>query len=732
MGGDGGMKVSVVLCAYTERRWDDLVAAVASVRAQTRPPDELIVVVDHCPALLRRARAELNGAVVAPNNAERGLSGARNSGVALSSGDVIAFLDDDAVADPAWLDRLLAAYTRPEVVAVGGRVLPRWERGRPAWFPPEFDWVVGCTYTGHRDDPGPVRNLIGANMSLRREVIELVGGFRCGIGRVDTTPTGCEETELCIRVAQSRPGAVVWYAPDARVHHRVPTERATWTYFRKRCLAEGLSKARVAASVGASDGLASESTYVRRAIPLAVLRDARASVTGERGAVARVLARVAGVLLAALGYVRERRGNTGAPSLPAFSPALVTQVDVAQAFRPLSDIDPVTGRMYRRAVLLVRRGCEPLGTVDVVLPPGGLTAVELERSVRAELDAELSALRPARTPAHVHPAVQPHVSVVIATRDRSRSLVDCIQSLFQCDYPSFDIVVVDNAPTSPTTRDVVERIADRKPGRILYLREDRPGLAFAHNRGLLETSAPIVAFTDDDVHVDPRWLSELVAGFAMTDDVGCVTGLIAPLELETEVQEWIERSTGFSKGMTPRVFDLGEHRPENPLFPYAAGTIGSGANMAFRRDVLHEMGGFDPALGAGTRARGGDDLAAFFDVLRLGHRVVYAPAAIVLHRHRRDYDGLRRQAFGYGVGLSAFLTKTVVDEPERLVEIGTRAPRGLAHVLHPRSAKNARVPDGYPAQLKRVERLGMAAGPFLYLASRIDTRRLRATVGQAP
>jgi len=135
------------------------------------------------------------------------------------------------------------------------------------------------------------------------------------------------------------------------------------------------------------------------------------------------------------------------------------------------------------------------------------------------------------------------------------------------------------------------------------------------------------------------------------------------------------------------------------------------------------MDGFDAALGAGTRAKGGDDLAAFFDVLQHGFCLTYMPGAIVFHRHRADLEGLRRQAFGYGVGLGAFLTKTVVDRPGRLVEIGSRLPRGVAHLVHPASPKNARVPDEYPRRLRYVERAGVLMGPALYVASRIGTRR---------
>ena len=267
--------ISVVVCAYSLERWNDLVAAAASVSGQTLRPLELVVVVDHNEHLLERARrqfAEAPDIRVVANESRQGLSGARNTGVASARGDIVAFLDDDARAHPCWLERLLAAYSDPHVVAAGGAVEPVWPERRPGWFPPEFDWVVGCTHAGMPDDPQPVRNLVGANMSFRRQALLELGGFRQGIGRVGTLPVGCEETELCIRVHQRWPDLEVRYEPEARVAHTVSADRATLRYFVSRCRAEGLSKALVAGLVGTGDGLASERAYVRRTLPAGMAR----------------------------------------------------------------------------------------------------------------------------------------------------------------------------------------------------------------------------------------------------------------------------------------------------------------------------------------------------------------------------------------------------------------------------------------------------------------------------
>ena len=265
-------RVSVVLCAYTENRWPELVAAIDSVQHQTLPPDEIVLVIDHNPSLLARARQHFPGIEIMENRQPQGVSGSRNTGVAATHGEVIAFMDEDATAAPDWLYRLSRYYDDAHVAGVGGAIEPVWSSDRPKWFPSEFDWVVGCTYRGMPESPAWVRNLIGCNMSLRREVFQRIGGFRSGIGRVHTTPVGCEETELCIRINQHYRQNVLLYEPQSKVYHRVPARRSRWRYFLSRCYAEGLSKAIVARYVGADEGLSSERAYTLRTLPRGILR----------------------------------------------------------------------------------------------------------------------------------------------------------------------------------------------------------------------------------------------------------------------------------------------------------------------------------------------------------------------------------------------------------------------------------------------------------------------------
>ncbi|MBX6389859.1 MAG: glycosyltransferase family 2 protein [Frankia sp.] len=322
----GAPTVSVVICAYTLDRFADIETALRSIREQEQPPTETILVIDHNDELLRRARAAFPEVTVIANEGRRGLSGARNTGVAHATGDIVAFLDDDARAAPDWLAKLTAPYEDPDVVGAGGTVTADWVSGRPGWFPPEFDWVVGCTYVGLPTTVAEVRNPIGAAMSFRRSKSPLVGGFTDGIGRVGAVPLGCEETEFFIRLRRAVPRASVLFVPDAVVHHRVPAERARWSYFRRRCFAEGVSKAIVTHAVGASAALEAERAYLRRTLPRAVVASAR-----DRRDWPRAAAVLAGVAITAAGYARGLLAMRTGGYVPANTSGQVPSARAAEA-----------------------------------------------------------------------------------------------------------------------------------------------------------------------------------------------------------------------------------------------------------------------------------------------------------------------------------------------------------------------------------------------------------------
>src|SRR4051794_10460803 len=389
-----------------------------------------------------------------------------------------------------------------------------------------------------------------------------------------------------------------------------------------------------------------------------------------------------------------------------------------------------SGLPYTRAAVAVRVHGILVGVADLPLH-GETDGPELSARATEALSEEIAAHlladgddpdRPLCRAEHERLMERaPFVSVIVATRDGERTLKACLDSLLVQDYPDYEVIVVDNASRGPGVRALVE---GRDP-RVTYLREERPGVAVAHNRALGCARGSILAFTDDDVVADPLWLARIVRAFELSPGAGCVTGLILPAELESAAQVWIDDYWGFDKGFERHVFD-GSRPPGQPLYPYTAGVFGSGANMAFTASALRDIGGFDPALGTGSPALGGDDLAAFFDVIAAGYELVYEPTAVVRHHHRPDYASLRTQAYGYGVGLSAYIAKTIADDPRRVLEVAARTPRAIAYLLGPRSTKNARRPATLPGELIRLERRGMAFGVLAYARSRWRRRAIHA------
>src|ERR1035437_1638460 len=291
------MNVSVVICAYTLNRWHALEAAVQSCFDQTEPPSEVVIVIDYNDELFHQATAAFGAAIVIKNVSSKGLSGARNSG------EVVAFLDDDAFAEPTWLEEITRPLVDPLVCGTGGWVVPFWEKGEATRFPETFYWVFGCSYSGLPATDGPIRNPIGASMAIRRRVFDAVGGFTSGIGRIGATPLGCEETELCIRYSTQYPNEHFMLAHRAVVHHRVPSSRLSWHYFWTRCWAEGLSKATVSSLVGSKSGLAAERIHVVTALPRELARTLRLIPDQPRTALTKASLLFVGTLIAAAGFL---------------------------------------------------------------------------------------------------------------------------------------------------------------------------------------------------------------------------------------------------------------------------------------------------------------------------------------------------------------------------------------------------------------------------------------------
>ena len=295
---------TVVVCAFASQRLEQTVDCVKSVLAQDPPPGQMIVVVDHNESLQAQLRARLPDEVeVVANERSRGLSSARNTAIARSRGEYIVFIDDDAIAHQQWLERLLSTFDDSQVVGVGGHARPLWETAQPGWLPPEFLWVVGCSYSG-LPESGDVRNPLGCNMAFRAGLFETVGHFNPAIGRLGSLPLGCEETEFCLRAARAVRGARIAMTAGAEIDHRVPAARATASYLLRRCYFEGISKALVR-RLSDSRSLDTERAYLRHALAARLKSSIRgvASGRGAGEAAGQFAAVVGAVGAAAVGYL---------------------------------------------------------------------------------------------------------------------------------------------------------------------------------------------------------------------------------------------------------------------------------------------------------------------------------------------------------------------------------------------------------------------------------------------
>ncbi len=313
-------EVSVVIPCHTERRWDQLRAAVTSAITQQPAPVEVVVVVDHNEALYERAAAEITEATVLRNAYQRGVSGNRNTGVQHTTTPIVALLDDDARAHPGWLAGLVAPFDDESVVGTGGAIQPAWETGRPVWFPDEFLWAVGGAYTGLPTTRAEVRNVWSASMAVRRSVFDAVDGFRVGFGKLGDRARP-EDTDLCIRMSGVSGGRWI-YVPDALIDHPVPADKSTFGSFLHRCYQEGRGKVELAKLNDGRESLGSERGYLTKTLPRAVVRGFGDTLRRRQGTgVVRAGTVLAGVAAAATGGLVEsmpRRRPKPVELAPAF------------------------------------------------------------------------------------------------------------------------------------------------------------------------------------------------------------------------------------------------------------------------------------------------------------------------------------------------------------------------------------------------------------------------------
>jgi GT2 family glycosyltransferase len=457
---DTDVRVGVVVCAFTLARRLEVLACVRSVLEQKPAPGEIIVVVDHNEDLRQWLLGELpRGVLVVSNVGPPGLSGSRNTGVGAISRPIVAFIDDDAVAEPGWLAGLCGVVSDDAVIGAGGQVLPIWTGERPAWFPEEFLWVVGCSYRGMVRN-GPVRNMLGCNMAFRASVFAMVGGFDPSVGRIGSHPLGCEETELCIRARRARPDADVVAVEGAVVRHNVTLERQRFAYFVTRCFHEGLSKALIR-RLSDGDALSVERLYATTTLPVGIAREVLDGIRrGRPGTgLARAGAIMTGLLAATVGFglgcaaLRHgRAGGGGARHVPhPKSPAVGA---------PSASTD---------------------STHDPATAEGGVTVV-----------------------------------ICAFSGARRLELLACVGSVSeQVPAPREIVVVVDH-------NDELRRwLTHQLPTDVHVVANAGPyGLSGARNTGIAMASQPIVAFIDDDAVAEPGWLSGLSAAVSRDGVIG--------------------------------------------------------------------------------------------------------------------------------------------------------------------------------------------------------------------
>lgn len=668
-----------------------------------------------------------------------GLSAARNSGASVARGAVIAFTDDDVVADRNWLASIAAIFEDDSVDCVTGMILPlkletdaQWLLERFAGFGKGFE-VTRFTLDQASDDPlfpfAAGRFGSGANISLRREAFAQLGGFDPVLG-TGTKARGGEDLDAFIRLMME--GGTLVYEPASIVWHE---HRDRMEDLRHEMYGYGAGLSAVITKHMAGR----YRNRLLRRIPagLRLMFDPVSPKNARKGSdFPRNLTwrERLGAASGPYGYLRSRLNAAkfaDAPLSvmllpePGFEPIWVGAVSLDHPAVALPVSDTIPGEVYESARLLVRDSDSmPVGFVNVALSENGAS----EQAVRTAIESQLGSASPEAQAALPTPARTPKISVVICTFDRPDSLMRAVNSVLASDYPDFELVIVDNAPDRPSTKETVDRIDDP---RVRYEAEPRAGLSRARNRGLAAAGGELIAFTDDDVEVDPGWLSALNAAFAAQPKVGLVTGLVPAAELDNEFQQRFDAAVHWSTELTRRSYDLRKNRLAKPTFPFRTGRMGAGANFAVSRECARAVGEFDAALGAGAPCGGGDDLDYFLRVIQRGWTLSYEPSALVWHHHRADGNSLLKQVSAYGSGATAYAFKHALN-PLNLLTFARSVLAWLASPVQPTPSSEDRAAGAWHThgsaslpttpmdrKLKSVWRRGAWRGPMLYLKGRL-------------
>lgn len=759
---------SVVIATHSPERTESLNKAVTSALIQA--PAQVIVSVDQDADLAAQVAARFPDVRVVLNDSDRGAAATRNRGVAAATTPYIAFLDDDAVADAGWLDALVAPLESPSVVGVGGHVAPLWEEESAEWFPEEFYWAIGATYKGMRGDPGPVRNVWSENMIVRRDQFLAVGGFRSGYGKTGNV-SAPEDTDLCLRLADSVPGSSWMYEPAAKVAHLVPKDRASLRFLLRRSFNEGKAKTEMmrmhAVEGGSGANLSDEKRHALATVPRGIAQQAWSGIRfGDRLAARRARAGALALAAAAVGYgvghiraaasgavnSRSAARATGTVPRPATmqavaaqqaaigpvsglaarqqltttgTPWLCLEADAASGFPslPVAPGEEIPGGAH----ILVRVHGEPVGSVWVATGGRAVDSDEITEFIEAELGAEIRSRLEGSTWRDEQDRVRhdgPELTAVVCTRNRAEGLRTTIESLQKQDYDRIRILVVDNASDDDEALRVVSEFADARIPVSMVV-EPVPGLSRARNRAIDETQTDLIAFIDDDETPSQDWAVEIVRGFEAAENVDCVTGVIVPRSLETHTEQLFELWGGHSKGLTfvQQVHDGRAMDRSRILFPLPP--FGVGGNMAFRTDALRRLGGFNTLLGAGTPVKGAEDTDMFTRVLLDGGTLVYRPSAIVGHLHRDGIAALTDQLYGYGSGLTAWYVTLLLRNPALAADLLALTPRAVCELTSSSGHRAASHGTVFPSSMRSANLRGMIAGPINLLHARQCERRLR-------
>jgi GT2 family glycosyltransferase len=716
--------ISVLVC--TRDRTGSLKHTLDSLMKLDYPRHEVLVI-DNAPSTAETEELVKNYPFRYVLEPRPGLDWARNRGIAESKGDIVAYIDDDAVADPGWLWGIRAGFVDPGTMCVTGLLLPsELETTAQEIFEIHYGgFSRGFERTVYRR--GELWKYqtcwpsvgTGCNMAFRREVFDRVGVFDVAFD-VGTPTCGSGDLDMFHRLM--RAGCTIEYRPEALQYHtHRRSVEALLNQF--RCYGKSFVAFQTKCFLKEPDSRWLITKYMLRWYGAYHLGRIVRRLLGREGVPMRmILAEVRSSLGGPLAYLKSLRhakkvsrdfsGDGYSTKIGSGMALLVRRIELAEG---VDDIHLPSD--YCGVMALVTDHGAPLGDITIRTHLRAISAQTLRDTISDQFHDKILSLLLQRkmNPSGKHSIDETlhSVAVVVPTNNRSDHLCRCLQSIANTKYARKTVIVVDNGLDSEWTYHLVQEYG------ATYVREGKRGANFARNAGIRASDADIVVFTDDDCVVDEMWLDHIVNAFKSDTSIAAVAGLAMPYEIESEAQELFEvyGDGGMRKGYDRRVYD----RFNFP--PVQAGRIGVGGNMAFRTSVLREVGGLDEALCPGTPAKCGEEPDIFYRLLIRGYKICYEPRALIWHSHRRSMDELKHQLACYSIGTYAVLTKFLVEYHELgALRIGCgwflhHHIRDLIQGLRGRGVM--------PLRLTLAEISGVFRGPIAYFQSKSYVSEVR-------